>query len=86
MLAIPSKRGDHKEVCFLDTAEVDALLSAPDRDTWTARRDRALLDVAVQTGLRVSELTGLHIGDVKLGTGAHVRCHGKGRKQRCTPR
>jgi site-specific recombinase XerD len=85
VLEIPSKRGDHKEVCFLDDAEVDALLAAPDRDTWTGRRDQALLDVAVQTGLRVSELTGLHIDDVELGTGAHVRCHGKGRKQRCTP-
>ena len=61
------------------------LLAAPDRDTWTGRRDQALLDVAVQTGLRVSELTSLHIDDVELGTGAHVRCHGKGRKQRCTP-
>jgi integrase/recombinase XerD len=85
VLEIPSKRGDHKEVCFLDAAEVDALLAAPDQDTWTGRRDQTLLDVAVQTGLRVSELTGLHIGDVELGTGAHVRCHGKGRKQRCTP-
>lgn len=85
VLEIPSKRGDHKEVCFLDDTEVDALLAAPDRDTWTGRRDQALLDVAVQTGLRVSELTGLHIDDVELGTGAHVRCHGKGRKQRRTP-
>jgi integrase/recombinase XerD len=85
VLEIPSKRGDHKEVCFLDATEVDALLAAPDHDIWTGRRDQALLDVAVQTGLRVSELTGLHIGDVELGTGAHVRCHGKGRKQRCTP-
>jgi integrase/recombinase XerD len=67
------------------TAEVDALLAAPDPTTWTGRRDQALLDVAVQTGLRVAELTGLHIGDVELGTGAHVRSHGKGRKQRCTP-
>lgn len=70
VLEIPSKRGDHKEVCFLDDTEVDALLAAPDRDTWTGRRDQALLDVAVQTGLRVSELTGLHIDDVELGTGA----------------
>jgi integrase/recombinase XerD len=85
VLEIPSKRGEHKEVCFLNAAEVDALLAAPDQDTWTGRRDQTLLDVAMQTGLRVSELTGLHIGDVELGTGAHVRCRGKGRKQRCTP-
>jgi integrase/recombinase XerD len=85
VLEIPSKRCERKEVRHLDPAEVDAILAAPDRDTWTGRRDHVLLDVAIQTGLRVSELTGLRLGDVELGTGAHVRCRGKGRKERCTP-
>ena len=85
VLAIPSKRCDRAEVCYLDRAEADALVAAPDRRTWTGRRDHALLDVAIQTGLRVSELTGLRNQDVELGTGAHVRCWGKGRKHRCTP-
>lgn len=85
VLDIPTKRCERKEVRHLDQAEVDALLAAPDRDTWTGRRDHVLLDVAVQTGLRVSELTGLRVGDVEVGTGAHVRCRGKGRKERCTP-
>jgi len=85
VLEIPTKRGERKEVRHLEEAEVDALLGAPDRGTWTGRRDHVLLDVAVQTGLRVSELTGLRVGDVEFGTGAHVRCRGKGRKERCTP-
>ena len=65
--------------------EVDALLAAPNRNTWTGRRDYTLLLLAVQTGLRVSELTGLRCEDVVLENGAHVHCWGKGRKQRCTP-
>ena len=65
--------------------EIDALLAIPNPSTWLGRRDRTLLLVAVQTGLRVSELIGLNCQDVALGTGAHVRCLGKGRKQRCTP-
>lgn len=85
VLEIPTKRGERKEVRHLDDEEVDALLKAPDPETWTGRRDHVLLDLAVQTGLRVSEVTGLCIGDVELGTGAHVRCLGKGRKERCTP-
>lgn len=85
VLDIPTKRCERKEVSYLDEHEVDALLSAPDRDTWTGRRDNALLDLAVETGLRVSELTGLHVADVALGAGAHVHCRGKGRKERCTP-
>jgi site-specific recombinase XerD len=85
VLAIPPKRCDRAIVCFLTAAEIDALLAAPGQDSWLARRDRALLLVAVQTGLRVSELTGLTTGDVHLGPGAHVRCHGKGRKDRATP-
>ena len=85
VLAIPSKRYDRAEVSYLDQTEADALVAAPDRHTWTGRRDHALLDVALQTGLRASELTGLRNRDVELGAGAHVECWGKGRKQRCTP-
>jgi integrase/recombinase XerD len=85
VLAIPAKRVQRKLVSFLTDDEVDALLTAPDRNTWLGRRDHALLLVAIQTGLRVSELTSLTRGDVELGTGAHLRCHGKGRKERITP-
>ncbi len=85
VLAIPNKRVDRELVSFLTSAEIDALVSAPDPDTWIGRRDRTLLLVAVQTGLRVSELTALTCGDVTLATGAHVRCTGKGRKERATP-
>jgi site-specific recombinase XerD len=85
VLAIPSKRFERGIVEFLADEEIEALLAAPDPATWIGRRDRALLLVAVQTGLRVSELTALCRRDVALGTGAHVRCNGKGRKLRCTP-
>ncbi len=85
VLAIPTKRGIRTDVSFLDRNEIDALLAAPDRTRWIGRRDHALLVTAVQTGLRVSELTGLCCGDVRLDKGAHVRCLGKGRKERCTP-
>jgi integrase/recombinase XerD len=85
VLAIPSKRDDRTPIAFLSSAEIDALLAAPDQHTWAGRRDRTLLLVAVQTGLRVSELIGLCWQDVTFGTGAHVSCQGKGRKTRCTP-
>jgi site-specific recombinase XerD len=85
VLAIPTKRYDRTEVSVLAPDEVDALLIAPDRNTWIGRRDHALLLLAIQAGLRVSELTWLACGDVELGPGAHVRCHGKGRKERVTP-
>jgi integrase/recombinase XerD len=85
VLAIPQKRFDRGIVEFLTKTEVEAILAVPDRDTWIGRRDHALLTLAVQTGLRVAELTGLHRQDLVLTTGAHVRCHGKGRKQRSTP-
>ena len=85
VLAIPPKRFDKALVSFLNRAEVDALLASPDRSTWTGRRDYALLLVAIQTGLRVSELTDLTRGDIHLGSGPHVGCHGKGRKERITP-
>jgi integrase/recombinase XerD len=85
ILAIPSKRCKHGPVEFLTEDEAAALVAAPDARTWIGNRDRTLLLVAVQTGLRNSELTSLRRQDVALGTGAHVRCLGKGRKMRCTP-
>ena len=85
VLAIQAKRFERALVNFLTEPEVEALLSVPERTTWAGRRDRALLLVAVQTGLRISELIGLCVGDVHLGTGAHLVCHGKGRKERVTP-
>jgi len=85
VLAIPPKRFDKALVTWLTGPEIDALLAAPDRSTWAGRRDHALILLAAQTGLRVSELTGLTIGDIHLGAGAHVSCTGKGRKQRITP-
>ena len=85
VLAIPPKRFDKALITYLTGQEITALLAAPDQDTWTGRRDRALLMLACQTGLRATELTSLTIGDVHLGTGAHVSCLGKGRKQRITP-
>jgi integrase/recombinase XerD len=85
ILAMPNKRYVRRTVTFLDTGEIAALLRAPNRTTWTGRRDHALLLLAIQTGLRASELVNLRCGDVVLGTGAHVRCMGKGRKERCTP-
>jgi integrase/recombinase XerD len=85
VLAMPNKRHEKRPIEFLNREEIDALLAVPSPSTWMGRRDRTLLLVAVQTGLRVSELIGLNCQDVVLGTGAHVRCLGKGRKQRCTP-
>ena len=85
VLAIPPKRFDKPIVSFLTSEQVDALIEAPDRTRWEGRRDRALLLLAVQTGLRVSELTGLDCGDVTFGDGASVRCEGKGRKRRAVP-
>jgi len=85
VLAIPPKRFQRALVTFLTEPELDALLAAPDRSTWTGRRDHAMLLLAAQTGLRASELIGLTGGDVQLGAGAHLSCLGKGRKQRITP-
>ena len=85
VLAIPPRRRERAIVSYLTPEETDALLAAPDRATWHGRRDHALLLLAVQTGLRVSELTGLTRQDAHLGAGPHVRCHGKGRKDRATP-
>lgn len=85
VLAIPPRRRERAIVSYLTPEEADALIAAPDRTKWHGRRDHALLLLAVQTGLRVSELTGLAGQDVHLGSGPHVRCHGKGRKDRATP-
>ena len=85
VLAIPGKRTGTTLVSFLTPAETSALLASPDRGNWLGRRDHALILLAVQTGLRVSELTSLTCGDVTLGTGANLRCQGKGRKERRTP-
>src|SRR6266478_3442676 len=85
VLAIPSKRFTRTQVHFLTRSEVEALLAAPDLRTWFGRRDHAFLLVAVQTGFRLSEMTGLTRDAVALGTGAHVHVIGKGRKERCVP-
>jgi len=85
VLAIPSKRYERGPVEFLSEKETDALVAAPETKTWIGRRDRTILLVAVQTGLRNSEITSLQCKDVEFGTGAHIRCLGKGRKMRCTP-
>ncbi len=85
VLAIPSKRADQALVTYLTEPELDALLASPDRTTPTGRRDHALILLAAQTGLRASELTALTCADVHFGAGAHVSCHGKGRKDRITP-
>ena len=85
VLAIPPKRFDRALICYLTEPEVEALLASCDQTTWTGRRDNAMLLLAVQTGLRISELIGLTRADVHLGVGAHVVCHGKGRKERATP-
>jgi len=85
VLAIPGKRHERALVHFLTRPEAEALLAAPDQRIWAGRRDHAFLLIALQTGLRLSEMTGLQRQDVLLGTGAHIRVIGKGRKERCTP-
>ena len=85
VLAVPAKRFERTIVCFLTIPETEALLAAVDRSKPTGRRDHALLVTAVQTGLRASELIGMRFADVHLGSGPHIDCMGKGRKQRSTP-
>lgn len=85
VLAIPYKRQARPLVGFLTRPEIDALLAVPDRNTWLGRRNHALLLTVIQTGLRLSEITSIRRQDVSLGKGAHIRCEGKGRKERCTP-
>jgi integrase/recombinase XerD len=84
VMAIPTKRHERNTVCYLDLDEIKALVAAPDPDTWHGRRDHALLMLMVQTGVRVSELVGLRVRDLHLGTGPHIRVTGKGRKKRAT--
>ena len=85
VMAISGSRTTSTDISWLTSAEADALLAAPDRGTWTGRRDHCLILVALRTGLRVSELIQLTLRDVHLDTGPHVRVTGKGRKERCTP-
>lgn len=85
VLAIPPKRAEQTIVTYLTGDETEALLAAPDRSTRTGRRDHTWILLTIQTGLRASELTGLTRGDVHLGVGAYIACHGKGRKDRITP-
>jgi len=85
ILAMPGKRYVRRTVEFLDRLEINALLAAPDRSTWVGRRDHAMLSLALQTGLRASEIINLRRRDIVTGPGAHIRCEGKGRKQRSTP-
>lgn len=85
VLAIPQKRFSRPIVSFLSRTELDALLAAPDAATWEGRRDRALILLGAQAGLRVSELVGLNCSDLRLGPGSHIRCEGKGRKERTVP-
>ncbi len=85
ILAMPNKRYTRRSVDFIDRTEMEALLAAPDATTWIGRRDRAILLLALQTGLRVSELINLNCADIVLASGAHIRCEGKGRRQRSTP-
>jgi len=84
-MAIPAKRYERRLLTWLTADEADALLAAPDQATWTGRRDHAMLVLAIQTGLRISELIGLSLADVNLAAGPHVHCTGKGRKERATP-
>jgi site-specific recombinase XerD len=85
VLALPAKRRTRPLVTFLDRAEIDALLAAPDRARWPGRRDHALLTLAIQTGLRASELTALRTADLSLTRGAHLRIRGKCRRRRNSP-
>jgi integrase/recombinase XerD len=85
VIAVPTKRFDRAIISYLTAEEIDALSAAPDRSRWIGRRDHALITLAIQTGLRVTELTNLRCHDVHLGTGAHVQTSGKGRKHRATP-
>jgi integrase/recombinase XerD len=85
VMAIPTKRHERNTVSYLDLDEIKALLAAPDTGTWLGRRDHALLLTMIQTGVRVSELVGVHVCDIHLGSGPHIRVTGKGRKKRATP-
>ncbi|MGO9899041.1 MAG: tyrosine-type recombinase/integrase [Solirubrobacteraceae bacterium] len=85
VLLIPPKRTRRPTISYLSAEEAKALIDAPDQPCWVGRRDRALLTLGIHAGLRVSELVGLDCGDVVVGTGGHVCCEGKGRRQRAVP-
>jgi site-specific recombinase XerD len=85
VLDIPHKRFERRIIDFLSRVELEALLAAPNRKTWMGRRDHSLLLLAIQTGLRASELTNLRIDQIVTGSHPYIRCTGKGRKERCTP-
>jgi len=85
VMAIPTKRHERNTVTYLDRDEIQALLAAPDKRTWLGRRDQALLALMIQTGVRVSELTGLRSGDLHLGGGPHIRVMGKGARSEQRP-
>jgi len=85
VLAMPSKRHERRVIDYMTRDEIEAVVAAPDITTWYGRRDRAILVLTLQTGLRVTELITLNCSDIALGAGAHVRCMGKGRKERATP-
>ena len=85
VLAIPMKRFDKPLLGFLSTSEIQAILDAPPTDRWSGQRDRIMFATLYNTGARVSELTGLRVGDVVLDGSACVHLHGKGRKNRSVP-
>lgn len=85
VLAIQTKNTHTTILTYLTDPEVDALLDGPDRLTRTGRRDHAILLTLITTGLRVGELIALTHQDPHLATPAHLRVHGKGRKDRITP-
>jgi len=83
--AIPVKKHSRPDLTWLTDLETQALLDAVPNTTWTGRRDRAMLTLAVNTGLRVAEIASLTTRDIQLDHPAHVACQGKGRKRRVTP-
>ncbi|MBZ5617048.1 MAG: site-specific integrase [Acidobacteriia bacterium] len=85
VLAIPMKRFERPLVGFFSREQVQAILDAPDPDTWSGRRDRVMFSTLYNTGARVSELIHLRIADVSLESSPAVHILGKGRKERHVP-
>ncbi len=85
VLAIPAKKAETKLVKHLTVEEMQAILDAPTPTTREGIRDRAMLHLCFAAGLRVSELIGLQLTDLKLQPDASIRVVGKGRKERCLP-
>jgi integrase/recombinase XerD len=85
VLAIPMKRFEQPLVRFLSREHIEAILAAPDANTWTGQRDRVMLTTLYNTGARVSELIGMRMSDLTLEPTAWVRIRGKGRKERSVP-